>query len=476
MVERPSPPRDDWYRLELAERHVGWTHVSLEEATFEGAPAICVRTELVIRLLRSGTPVELRQSRVVYFGREAPYRPIYLHLVSDESGTERHVEGRAVAGDMRLSIRLGGRASAQTVPLPGDAIFEAATPFCLHAHGFGVGEALSLHTFDGDLLRAVPTRFEALRVEDVLLAGGRTPALVVRRRLDCLGGIETTEWIGAGGVVVREETAMLGTGMTLLLATREQATAVPETSDVDVLLSTAVALRGGPPGNPARFRARVRLAEGDVRAAIPNTSRQTLVAPSPDDWGLLDVRQDVIPDQPAPFPTGPGAWRQYLSPTVYVQSDDPAIGATANEVVTGAKDAWDAAQRLCRWVYRHVADKNLRTGLGTARQTLHSAAGDCTEHTMLAVALSRAAGIPARICSGLVWQKDAFYYHLWYEAFVGTWVAFDPTLDQAPADARRVQLSGGELESETTLELAEGILRTLNRLEMEVLEEGPTPR
>ena len=85
---------------------------------------------------------------------------------------------------------------------------------------------------------------------------------------------------------------------------------------------------------------------------------------------------------------------------------------------------------------------------------------------MLAVALTRAASIPARILAGVVWQRDAFYYHFWYEAFVGEWVAMDPTLGQSPADARRIQLSGGALESDTALEFGEGILRTLNRLEL----------
>jgi hypothetical protein len=51
------------------------------------------------------------------------------------------------------------------------------------------------------------------------------------------------------------------------------------------------------------------------------------------------------------------------------------------------------------------------------------------------------------------------------------WVAFDPTLGQTPADARRIQFSGGVLESSTVLELGEGILRTLNRLEIELLPE-----
>ncbi|MDA1190354.1 MAG: transglutaminase-like domain-containing protein, partial [Candidatus Poribacteria bacterium] len=141
------------------------------------------------------------------------------------------------------------------------------------------------------------------------------------------------------------------------------------------------------------------------------------------------------------------------------------------EIARDATNGWDAMNRIGWWVYRNVRDKGLDKGFASAKQTLDSRSGDCTEHTMLAVALTRAVGIPARICAGVVWQKDAFYYHFWYEAFIGEWVAMDPTLGQFPADARRIQLTGERFESDTALEFGEGILKTLNRLELRSVQE-----
>jgi transglutaminase-like putative cysteine protease len=66
--------------------------------------------------------------------------------------------------------------------------------------------------------------------------------------------------------------------------------------------------------------------------------------------------------------------------------------------------------------------------------------GDCTEHSLLAVSLLRAAGIPARRVDGVVYMVNqdgvpALYWHEWVEAFVGEWTQMDPTFNQVVADA-----------------------------------------
>jgi hypothetical protein len=70
----------------------------------------------------------------------------------------------------------------------------------------------------------------------------------------------------------------------------------------------------------------------------------------------------------------------------------------------------------------------------------------------------------------MVFQRDAFYYHFWPEVYVGEWIAMEPTLGQLQADANHIQLAGSTLESDSMLEYGEGVLRTLNQLEIEVIE------
>ena len=180
----------------------------------------------------------------------------------------------------------------------------------------------------------------------------------------------------------------------------------------------------------------------------------------------LEVKKDAEPQERVPYPIKSAELEPFLSSTLYVQADDPDIRAKAVEIIDGAEGAWEAAKRISKWTHTYVREKRFDRGYATAKETLDSRSGDCTEHTMLAVALTRAAGIPARIVSGVVWMKDGFYYHFWHEAYVGEWIALDATLGQTPADARRIQLRRGELESDTALELTFGVLQTLNMLEL----------
>ncbi len=84
-----------------------------------------------------------------------------------------------------------------------------------------------------------------------------------------------------------------------------------------------------------------------------------------------------------------------------------------------------------------------------ASDVLASGQGDCTEHTVLLVALARALGIPARPVHGLVYARygdgqDALYWHAWVEIrSAGEWIPLDPTFGQPVADATHLALGSG---------------------------------
>ena len=80
------------------------------------------------------------------------------------------------------------------------------------------------------------------------------------------------------------------------------------------------------------------------------------------------------------------------------------------------------------------------------------------------MALLRAAGIPSKTLAGLVYLDGAFYYHAWVGAYVGEWIAIDPTLGIFPADAARLKLTEGDLSQMVK------ILQAVGKIEIEVEE------
>jgi transglutaminase-like putative cysteine protease len=87
----------------------------------------------------------------------------------------------------------------------------------------------------------------------------------------------------------------------------------------------------------------------------------------------------------------------------------------------------------------------------SALDVLSTRRGDCNEHAVLAVALLRAAGVPARMAAGLAYQQGAFYYHAWVEYWQNGWRTMDPTWGQLPADLGHIRLVAGGVQRQLDL-------------------------
>lgn len=130
------------------------------------------------------------------------------------------------------------------------------------------------------------------------------------------------------------------------------------------------------------------------------------------------------------------------------------IDAGARSIKRAARDATqdrrtDRAKvdALVMWTYQHMT--YVRANETVASTVLAHASGDCSEFSLLFVALSRAAGIPARRVVGLaateVDNASAFGFHAWVEvALDGHWVQVDPTWNEPVADATHLVLMEGD--------------------------------
>jgi transglutaminase-like putative cysteine protease len=143
-------------------------------------------------------------------------------------------------------------------------------------------------------------------------------------------------------------------------------------------------------------------------------------------------------------------FKRELSPEPLLQSDNADIRAQAAKIVGAEKDPRKAAALLTSWVHDKMA-KEYIVGVPDAAQILKTMRGDCNEHTQLFLALSRAAGVPARAAAGLAYVDGRFFYHAWPEVWLGQWVAVDPTFGQFPADAAHLRFTIGGLARQAML-------------------------
>jgi hypothetical protein len=365
------------------------------------------------------------------------------------SGT---LEGRTLG--LQVKTPSGGtRTETRTLAEPPSLALNL--PRQLAAAGLQPGLKRTLAAFDPATLRNAPMELSVEGREVIWAANKPVPAFRVKMSFQ---GMVSTSWITDVGEVVREESPM---GLIVLRETRDRATAlaVPGSVQVDMLRAAAIPATGARIVDGTQLESlRVRLTGFALDPAETGGAGQTV------DGEVVEV---VDGTAQKPLPIGAEVDRARL-PEPMIESDAPEIGAEARKAIGDAVDAKARAERLTRYVAA-LLEKKPTVSLPSALEVLRTGVGDCNEHTVLYVAMARAAGLAARIAVGVVHLHDAFYYHAWPEVFVeappgrGYWLAVDPTLNQFPADPTHIVLARGGLDRQAA------ILPALGQAKIEIL-------
>ena len=461
----PQNPKEHWYNFTLMNTKIGYMHISSEKTEYEGKEVDRNKINIVMNLKGLGSDVTIESTRVEYIGSDL--MPRHFLSTSNESGLKQ-VEGRIVDGVAYIKTTLNGETTESEVPVPPDTISEYTGVESLFRKGLKIGDKLNFHIFSFDLLKPVKAELEVEGQDTLTYQSEEKQVYVLRQTVDMMNGVTQKVWLDTDGVSYRSEVPMMGFSMVTTKTDKEAA--FGDTEEVDIVLKTRILPSGKHPTRNARnFEADVKLTSGSIADAIMSNSRQKLEANS-EHSGRLSIQVPTVAAEDCPDLPVQDAEGKFLGASAYIQTDAPAIRAKTEEILDGEVNSWRAAEKLCQWVHTAITEKKVSGGFGSSLTALESLSGDCTEHTVLFIALARAAGIPARICSGIIFGQDAFYYHFWAEVYVGRWVQMDPTLGQTIADANHIQLDGSTLESDNLNEFAEGIFRTLNQLEIAIVE------
>ena len=207
---------------------------------------------------------------------------------------------------------------------------------------------------------------------------------------------------------------------------------------------------------PSPFRISVPALQGHIRYRfgyrdrivfpLPETGEQR-VAAAPGAPGEIVV--DICAACGPGLPTDAAALAGALRPTAWLQSDHPRLRAIAAPVARRPVSDTRKMEMLGQRV-RTLLPRIDFVGHFSALETLSRRAGDCTEAAVLLAALGRAAGIPTRVASGLVYSREryhgvgnAFMPHSWVLAYVdGGWRSFDAALERF--DSTHIALTVGD--------------------------------
>jgi len=140
------------------------------------------------------------------------------------------------------------------------------------------------------------------------------------------------------------------------------------------------------------------------------------------------MKRDVVPDA---LKNGP-----------IVQPDLPEIRRICKRLRKRSGDDAAFIADVVHTVYRMIEKKGYGVGFADTADILKSREGDCTEHTVLAMAILRAGGIPCRAAAGVVAVNGTIGYHMWPQvAMGGKWISIDPTFDEKSADPSHIVMA-----------------------------------
>jgi transglutaminase-like putative cysteine protease len=148
-------------------------------------------------------------------------------------------------------------------------------------------------------------------------------------------------------------------------------------------------------------------------------------------------------------------WQRNANPNLRtepgIEVDDSAIVAFTRTMVRGNRNPdW-----IMRQIFVWVRDSVQRAPAGStpsAMATLRARRGDAIGRAQLLVALARAAGVPARMATGLAFANGRLHHHTWAEVQLRDWAAVDPTYAQYPASATHLRLKIGAVPGTSDLQ------------------------
>ncbi len=442
---RDLPSESEWMNVYLDGKKMGYTVYSIEN---QGANGYTIKSSSNLNLVFGGLESEIHLENTAIMDTIFRLEAFNFWMLSDQYTT--HVRGKKHGTTMALEFIQGEDTSHTEMTVPQDLYTYTAIQPMVASKGILEGQTIRVPAYDAmsNEMSDVMITHEG---KEIVSVGGEK-FMLNKLRIE-FKSIPSIMWLDDNGITYKEETIM---GMMMERTTPELALAKSEAGNVDLLNGFAV-LPSYPITNSKNLK--------ELRIGLSGVSSEVLA-------GLTSERQKIESRDPLIMvlskqatPLTQSELEPALKSSDMVQSDHVQIRDKARQILGDEIQAKAISKTLTTWVYDYLEKKPVASISG-AVDILNTGVGDCTEHTTLYTALSRAAGVPTKIHIGLVYLQGRFLFHAWpVVAINGEWVDVDPSLNQFPADPTHIALVEGDFENLTNL------IPVLGNVEIDVLEQ-----
>lgn len=452
----PDAEREQWYAVEIAGNRCGYQHDQMavdEEGRITSASAV----QFVLKRMNLEVKVRIAST----FVETKDHSPVSLRTVT-ELGAEPAIAEYEFQpdGTVKVTREQSGRKATSVAKAPeGEWLTPAAAEAYVAARQQAGAERFEVRTIDPTSgIDPIVVSYTLVGKTELKIGTRSLPVWEYTSTISMLPGVKNRVFLDAAGDMVKSVTSLIGTDITTVASTREEA--LKATDGPEILLASFVTpdVQIKNPRTSERASYILSVPDGEL-PDLPSAGSQLV-----ERLGPTRARVTIQTSVAAPAPASDATDPRYLASTSMINHEDERVRELAARAVRRAgDDPWDQAEACRAFVFKHIKNKNFGVAFATASEVARNASGDCSEHGVLLAALLRANGIPARIVSGLVYAdglaggQGIFGYHMWAQALLEKdgqkrWVDFDATLSARQRhDATHIAivvtpLAEGELE------------------------------
>ena len=445
-ISQSQSPQDTWMNIYQNNQKIGFVHRTLakkgDRFQFQENVFMEINTLGITQALNLATDGELNPDMTLSSFNFNLNSSLFHFIVRG-----RVVENKLVIFTGSPEKQEKNEIPLRSIPHISGSIYDAA-----FQTGLNKGSTRGFSIFDPSTLSLKTVNVTRNSDEIIPIMGKR---LLLKKYCADFMGAKHCAWLDTQGNVLKE-TGILGLSMEK--TTRENALAeIDRGASVDFTQIASIP-SNIPIDNVETLRElKIKLSGINDRLHL-NGDRQRY------EQNILTITRESIGPPSGQTNKIPADIAVFLKPSALIQSRDPDIRRQVGKITNPADSDEQKAKKIIQWVFTHI-EKKPTLSVPNALEVLKNKSGDCNEHSVLTVALLRAAGIPAQSEAGLVYLRGRFYYHAWCALYVNQWITADAVFNQFPADVTHIRLIRGETDQQLNL------MGVIGKTKLEVLSQ-----
>ena len=425
-------PKTLWYGAYLEGKKVGYAKVSLDRKEHSGRPCYSLEQTLVMKITSMGQKKVITSTEVFQFDANPPYSFTYARHSDVDGLREQTVEITRAQNKFDVILKSGAETETRQAPQIDLTLADALTTEQWFKRNPGIGGSITTRILDIRNVKPGTQTIKVLSQKSVVIDGVRMTYYEASLSFSMMERSEILKVDQQGNTL----SVTLGDGLELRLEAEELARNADYSED---LFLDGLAFIDKPLGDPAKIKELVVEVLGENASKVPDGHRQSFTYNEKTRSYTLKTGRAYG----KPSKVTPEEIKENLKETIDYPVRHPKIIELTKNAIGDAQAPQEKITRLVSFIKEFIKDEHI-FGLRSVFDILSDRRGDCTEHALLFTTLARAAGIPARQVSGLLYMGDdvlSFGGHVWNEVVIdGQWRSVDPILGQLEIDATHIRL------------------------------------